>query len=83
MLHAFGVAGQFAFSFTADREMMPDPTFYARCLQESLDELLATAPAPADITTARDPPKAKRVANAGQGRAASRSAPRSPASRRR
>ena len=32
-------AGQVAFSFTADREMMPDPEFYAQCLQESLDEL--------------------------------------------
>ena len=33
--------GQFVFSFTADREMIPDPGFYAQCLRESLDELSA------------------------------------------
>ena len=37
-------AGQFVFSFTADREMIPDPGFYAQCLRESLDELSAIAP---------------------------------------
>ena len=46
LIHLIGsYAGQFAFAFTADREMMPDPSFYAQCLQDSLDELLAAAPA--------------------------------------
>jgi len=35
--------GQLVISFTACREMMPDPAFYASCIQESFDELaLAT-----------------------------------------
>ncbi len=29
---------------TADREMMPDPAFYAECLQDSFDQLKAAAP---------------------------------------
>jgi WS/DGAT/MGAT family acyltransferase len=37
--------GELCISFTACREMLPDPAFYARCLQESFDELaLATRP---------------------------------------
>ncbi len=31
--------GTISLSFTACREMMPDPGFYARCLQDSFDEL--------------------------------------------
>jgi WS/DGAT/MGAT family acyltransferase len=47
LIHLLGsYAGQFAFSFTADREMIPDPAFYAQCLRESLDELAAIAPSP-------------------------------------
>ena len=35
--------GQLAISFTACREMLPDPAFYTQCIQESFDELaLAT-----------------------------------------
>jgi diacylglycerol O-acyltransferase / wax synthase len=45
LIHLIGsYAGQFVFSFTADAEMVPDPAFYARCLQKSLDELSAAAP---------------------------------------
>ncbi|MFM7403702.1 MAG: WS/DGAT domain-containing protein, partial [Erythrobacter sp.] len=33
-------------SFTACRDIMPDPEFYADCLQASFDELLAAAKAP-------------------------------------
>jgi WS/DGAT/MGAT family acyltransferase len=53
LIHTVGsYVGQFTFSFTADREMMPDPDHYVACLSESLDELLAAAePAP----TARRP----------------------------
>jgi WS/DGAT/MGAT family acyltransferase len=32
-------AGQFTLSFTADRAMMPDPSHYARCIDESFDVL--------------------------------------------
>jgi diacylglycerol O-acyltransferase len=35
--------GTITLSFTACREMLPDPHFYAQCLQESYDELLAAA----------------------------------------
>jgi hypothetical protein len=30
-------------AFTADRDVMPDPEFYAQCIQDSFDELLAAA----------------------------------------
>ena len=54
LIHLLGsYAGQFAFSFTADREMMPDPAFYAQCLRDSLDELSAVAPAGTRPTAAR------------------------------
>jgi WS/DGAT/MGAT family acyltransferase len=33
-------AGSFIFSFTACREMMPDPAFYAACFEESFEELV-------------------------------------------
>lgn len=35
--------GTISISFTSDRDMMPDPAFYAQCLQESFDELQYTA----------------------------------------
>jgi hypothetical protein len=31
--------GELCISFTACREMLPDPAFYASCLHESFDEL--------------------------------------------
>jgi hypothetical protein len=33
--------GKLAVTATADRDMMPDPAFYAQCLQGSFDELKA------------------------------------------
>ena len=36
-----GKQGTITLSFTACREMMPDPAFYAECLQDSFDELCA------------------------------------------
>lgn len=39
-----------AISFTSDREMIPDPSFYADCLQASFDALKAAALAPAAAT---------------------------------
>ena len=45
LIHLLGsYAGQFVFSFTADREMIPDPGVYAQCLRQSLDGLAAVAP---------------------------------------
>ena len=35
--------GSITLSFTACRDMLPDPAFYADCLQESFEELLAAA----------------------------------------
>jgi diacylglycerol O-acyltransferase len=39
----FSFAGRISISVTACRDMMPDPAFYARCLQASFDELLDAA----------------------------------------
>jgi WS/DGAT/MGAT family acyltransferase len=56
----FSYNGEIAISVTACREMMPDPAFYAECLQSSFDELAAATAAPAaKKTTAR-----KRAASA-------------------
>jgi len=38
--------GEVCISVTACREMLPDPSFYTQCLQESFDELYAAATAP-------------------------------------
>ena len=46
--------GSINLSFTACRDMMPDPGFYTTCLQESFDELKNAA-----LKTARKKPKAK------------------------
>lgn len=44
LFHGLGsYCGRFSISVTACREMMPDPAFYAECLQASFDELLAAA----------------------------------------
>jgi diacylglycerol O-acyltransferase / wax synthase len=43
----FSYNGEIAISVTACREMMPDPAFYAECLQSSFDELAAATAAPA------------------------------------
>lgn len=44
LFHGLGsYCGKFNISVSACREMMPDPAFYAQCLQESFDELLAAS----------------------------------------
>jgi WS/DGAT/MGAT family acyltransferase len=44
LFHVIGsYCGQFVISATSCREMMPDPSFYRQCLQDSFDELLAAA----------------------------------------
>jgi WS/DGAT/MGAT family acyltransferase len=35
--------GHLTIAFTADREMLPDPAFYAECIQGSFDELIRAA----------------------------------------
>ncbi|MFZ3032846.1 MAG: wax ester/triacylglycerol synthase family O-acyltransferase [Parvibaculum sp.] len=37
----FSYCGEITISFTSCREMVPDPDFYAQCIQESFDEMLA------------------------------------------
>jgi diacylglycerol O-acyltransferase len=39
----FSYCGRITISFTSDRSIMPDPEFYAECLQESFEELKAAA----------------------------------------
>ena len=54
----FSYCGQITVSFTACREMMPDPDFYAECIQSSFDELKAAetaAAAPAVLKPATGP----------------------------
>ncbi|MCR2835055.1 WS/DGAT/MGAT family O-acyltransferase [Parerythrobacter lacustris] len=45
-------------SFTADREMMPDPEFYAQCIQDSFEELRDAAKAARSSGTAKMKPEA-------------------------
>lgn len=47
--------------FTADRKLMPDPEFYAQCIQDSFDALMAAqaAAAAAPVTKAAAPAKRK------------------------
>lgn len=41
LIHLIGTyLGQFSVSLTSDREMMPDPGFYAECMQRSFEDLL-------------------------------------------
>lgn len=51
--------GEAYISFTACRDIMPDPEFYAQCLQDSFDELVAAAKA---IDTKAAAPAAKQSA---------------------
>ena len=40
IIHLVGsYAGVFTFSFTACREMVPDPEFYGKCIDAAMDEL--------------------------------------------
>ncbi len=70
MIHpVYSYADDIFLSFTADRDHLPDPAFYAQCLRESFQDLSAAAAAklgavqtttPAIVgETAVEPPKAK------------------------
>jgi diacylglycerol O-acyltransferase / wax synthase len=44
IIHLVGsYAGTFTFSFTACREMVPDPEFYGKCINAAMDEMMAAA----------------------------------------
>lgn len=60
LFHALlSYCGKFNISINACREMMPDPAFYASCLQESFDELMAvTVPPTAETQNQRNVKKA-------------------------
>ena len=46
-------------SFTADRDVMPDPEFYSQCLQESFEEMAALAGLDLSPPKPQAQPKAK------------------------
>ena len=77
LFHAFfSYDGKITFTFTACREMLPDPEFYAQCLQASFDELSAATLKPvkkkarkkktATKKTARKKTARKKTTNAGK-----------------
>ena len=46
LIHAVvSYLGAISVAFTSDRDMLPDPAFYAQCLQDSFDELKSAAAA--------------------------------------
>jgi len=50
-------------AFTADRELLPDPDFYVKCIEDSFAELLSATKAAADAPAKAEPaPKRKRAA---------------------
>jgi hypothetical protein len=55
--------GEAYISFTACRDIMPDPNVYSQCLQNSFDELLAAAEA-LSAPEAKAPPAGKPPRNA-------------------
>lgn len=66
LFHGLGsYCGKFNISVSACREMMPDPSFYAECLQESFDELLAASIAlePRKATSKKTTAKRKTTTN--------------------
>lgn len=77
-------------SFTACRDIVPDPEFYSECLQDSFDEMLALAkatgskPAPAAKAPAKKPAAKKSAAKKPAARkpAAKKPAARKPAAKK-
>jgi len=67
--------GRITLSFTACRDMLPDPAFYADCLQESFNELYAAA-------TASTKPVNKAAPKAKKKRAVKKSATKKPAGKK-
>ena len=71
-------------SFTACRDIMPDPEFYSQCLQDSFDDMLAAAKAQAAKPVARKAAPAKSGATSAKRKTPSKKkvAPKKPASRK-
>jgi hypothetical protein len=83
-------------SFTACRDIVPDPEFYAECLQESFEEMLAQAklvgsapaakpaaqPAAAKKPAARKPAAKKSAARKAAAKPAAKTAAKTPAARK-
>ena len=79
-------------SFTACRDIVPDPEFYAECLQESFEEMLAQAklvgsepaakPAEAKKPAARKPAAKKPAARKAAAKPAAKTAAKKPAARK-
>ncbi|XUU59518.1 wax ester/triacylglycerol synthase family O-acyltransferase [Erythrobacter sp. HA6-11] len=65
-------------SFTACRDIMPDPEFYSQCMQESFDEMLAAAKGEASKPAAKKAAPAKTGATA---KSASKPAAKKPAAK--
>mgnify|MGYP001800538919 CR=1 FL=1 len=61
-------------TFTADRDVMPDPEFYAQCLQESFEEMAKAAGV--DISPPKPKPARKKAATTTKSTAATRRKPR-------
>ena len=58
IMPVFSYCGGISISITSCRDMVPDPEFFAQCIQESFDELkAATLDAPAKPVTKRAPRK--------------------------
>ena len=55
----FSYCGEISISFTSCRQIMPDPAFYAECLQQSFEELLEAASAVQPPKPTRDRAGAK------------------------
>lgn len=67
-------------SFTACRNILPDPEFYAQCLQDSFDELLAAATA-LESAIASAPPKAPAAKPASKRKSVSKTPSTKPAAK--
>ncbi|MEL7042725.1 MAG: wax ester/triacylglycerol synthase family O-acyltransferase [Pseudomonadota bacterium] len=57
-------------SFTADRDIMPDPEFYSQCLQESFEDMAKVAGL--DLTPPNPKPAAKKTAARGKSNTAAK-----------
>jgi WS/DGAT/MGAT family acyltransferase len=84
LLHAvFSYNGRISIAFTACREMLPDPGFYAECIEESYDELKNTvlpvrklaAAKPGTAQKTRKSPSVKKLKKKRSGKAATRKSP--------
>ena len=67
-------------TFTADRDVMPDPEFYAQCLRESFEEMAKEAGL--DLSPPKPKPAPKKAGAASKPRAAAKRKPRTSTAKR-